>query len=270
MALVKILGFCDALGVKEGTVRSKISRGQLVCNEKKLIDTEDPINYIYVLEINGGDQSVFEKHCINNIANVKQKNFPATKKEIKVSVIKKTVPKAVKKTEVIAKKSVLEKPSKIKASVKVASTVEPKIKEPKLSPEEILERDLSKQQNQTMLEINIKKKQADLELIEYSAELKKRQLEKMMGNTLPLTLAMNIISINDKAIFKSLHSQIKNMTSTIVQTLGGTKDDYNSIMIEIEQHLNNARDAAKEKAQMDIDMLVDEYSDTRSRGERKS
>lgn len=281
MSLLKILDFCAALGVKEGTVRSRLTRGQLVCNEKRFIDTEDPINYKYIVEINGGDQSVFEKHCIKNIANVNKKSSPATKSNTKVLLVKKTVSKgaakSVKKTPEKPKKPVLKNASKIKGSVKVAPAVETKktpvkkvvVTTPKLSEEEKFEIQLKKQQNQTFLEIDIAKKKADLMLVERNAEVKKMQLEKIMGNTIPLDLGKTIWAINIKAVYKSLHSQLKNMTSTYVEILGGTKDDYNKIMLEIEMHLNNARDFAMENSKREIDSLVDEYSEVRSRGDRK-
>jgi len=60
MSLVKPEDFAKALNISYGTIRSKISRGGLLRNKNKLIDTENPINYIYLLEVNGGDQSVFE------------------------------------------------------------------------------------------------------------------------------------------------------------------------------------------------------------------
>lgn len=275
MSLVKILDFCSALKVKEGTVRSKISRGQIVCNEKRLIDTENPINYKYIIEINGGDQTVFEKHCI---ANVEKKVSPTTKTKTKVLVSEKTVPKTVKKSPEKPKKEVLEKPSKIKGSVTKLHRPETKktppkkvvVKETKLSAQEKFEKDLAKQQMQIMLEIDIAKKKADLDLVQRNAEVRRMQLEKIMGNTLPLDQVMSIMAINFKAVFKSLHSQIKNMTSTMVQNLGGTKDDYNAIMIEMEEHLNNSVKMSKEKAQMDIDALIEEYSEIRSRGEKKA
>lgn len=274
MGLVKILDFCSALQVKEGTVRSKISRGQLVCNEKRLIDTENPINYKYIIEINGGDQTVFDEYFI---ANVEKKVSPARKTNTKVVPPEKSVPKKVEKPVPKPKKTVLKKPSKSKGSVNIAPSVETKKKvikktvvaEPEISEEELFQREIAKKQRQDMLDIDIAKKRADLMLVERNAEVKRMQLEKIMGNTIPLDLGMSIWAVNIKAVYKSLHSQLKNMASTFVETTGGTKEDYNKIMIEMEIHLNNARDFAKDKAQREIDTLVEEYSEVRSRGDRK-
>jgi hypothetical protein len=230
-----------------------------VCNEKRLIDTEDPINFKYIIEINGGDQKVFEEHCI---AKVSGKVYAA-----------KTVKKTVEKT----KKPVLEKPSKTRGSVKVAPAVKTKkivqkvavVRHPKMSEEEKTQKELDKQYNKSMLEIAIAKKQADLDVVIRTSEIKRMQLEKSMGNTIPLDLGMSIWAINLKSVYKSLHSQLKNMASTYVEILGGTKDDYNKIMSEMEVYLNNAKNFAKENSKRDIDALVEEYSEVRSRGERK-
>jgi len=145
--------------------------------------------------------------------------------------------------------------------------VETKI--PKLSPEEKIERDLAKRHNQSLLEIDIAKRQADLNNVQRTAEIKQMQLEKIMGNTLPLDQVMSLMAINYKAIFKSFHSQLKNIASTMVQNLGGSKDDLNAIMVELEQVLNHIKETSKENSNDDIDRLIEEYSQVRSRGERK-
>lgn len=268
MCLVKVKDFGDALGISGGTIRSKISRGQLLRNKNNLIDTENPINFSYLLEVNGGDQKVFESYDIKPIgrANVAKKVSPPSKKQTKVVVPEKKVENASKNAP-DSKKTDFEKPSKIKGSVNIAPTVETKI--PKLTPEEKLEKDLAKRHNQTLLEIDIAKRQADLHNVQRTAEIKQMQLEKIMGNTLPLDQVMSIMAINYKAIFKSFHAQLKNIASTMVQNLGGTKDDLNAIMIELEQSLNHIKETARENSNDDIEKLIEEYSQVRSRGERK-
>ena len=268
MSLVKPEDFAKALNISYGTIRSKISRGGLLRNKNKFMDTENPINYIYLLEVNGGDQSVFEEYAIKPIGrtNVHKKTSPPNKKQTNVVISKKEVI-TPEKSPPKSKKEENEKPSKIKGSVKVAPTVETKI--PKLSPAEKIERDLAKLHNKSLLEIDIAKRQADLHNVQRTAEIKQMQLEKIMGNTLPLDQVMSLMAINYKAIFKSFHSQLKNIASTMVQNLGGSKDDLNAIMIELEQVLNHIKETSKENSNDDIDRLIEEYSQVRSRGERK-
>lgn len=245
MALVSKKDFAIALGVPYGTIRSKFSRKQLCCNRKGLIDTEHPTNFAYILEVNGGNQNVFDLYHISG-ANVKKKSIPATK------VVENLTVKAKKVVEV----------PKTKEVVIVNKT-------PKLTPEErksMRERD---EINKSLASFELRKKQAEVELVEKNAELKQWELEKKAGKTLPLDMIENMISINYKAVFKSIHSQIKNIAMVMVQQLGGDKNDLNSIMIEMENVLDTTVKDSKRKASVDIEKLIDEYSEIRSRGERK-
>lgn len=89
MALVSKKDFGIALNIPYGTIRSKFSRKQLCCNRKGLIDTENPLNFIYLVEVNGGDQSVFDSYNVSSggksKANVNKKIILPTKKETKVT-----------------------------------------------------------------------------------------------------------------------------------------------------------------------------------------
>ena len=271
MSLVKPEDFAKALKISYGTIRSKISRGGLLRNKNKLIDTEHPTNYSYLLEVNGGDQSVFEEYAIKPIGrtNVHKKSSPQNKKITNVIISKNDE----EKTE----NDDLEKHSKIKGSVNITPSVstektqkEKQFEKPtKLTDAEKLELKLHKIHNQSLLEIDMAERKAKLDNIQRTADIKRMQLEKIMGNTLPLDQVMSIMAINYKAIFKSFHAQLKNIASTMVQNLGGTKDDLNAIMIELEQALNHIKDTAKENSNDDIERLIDEYSQVRSRGERK-
>ena len=272
MALVRINDFCEALNVSRGTIGSKISRSQIRCNNKKLIDTENPFNYIYLLEVNGGNQSVFEQFDLRskNRVNI-QRKVTQQQKIVKpfVSDVK-TTSKVVEKQGKVD----FEEASNDGGLVNYVPAVETKIIAPKVEKEkptkdELKLQKLAKEHNETLLNIEIRKKKADLRLIERNAEIKEAQLEKIAGNTIPLDQVMSLMAINYKAIFKSFHSQLKNIASTTVQSLGGTNDDLHTIMKELEQILNHIRDKSKEKAQIDVDRLVEEYSEVRSRGERK-
>ncbi len=267
MCLVKVKDFGEALGISGGTIRSKISRGQLCCNKNKLIDTEHPINFSYLLEVNGGNQKVFEPFDIKPVgrANVNKSFSSANKKQTKVSVPTKSGLKS--------ENSVLAKPSKNGGSVKSSPAVNKKPVEKytptKMTAEERFDRDVQKRHNQKLLEIDLEKKEADLRLIQRRGEITQMQLEKSMGNTLPLDKCISVMAINFKAVFKVMHSQLKNMTSTMVQNLGGTKEDYNNIMAEMEKHLNYIKETSQKNANDDIELLIQEYSEVRSRGERK-
>ena len=93
-------------------------------NKNKLIDTENPINYIYLLEVNGGIQSVFDIYNINK-TNVGKKNVAPTKKAENVSILLQKGDIVLEKSN-ITSKSISKKHNEIKTSVKVAPTVKPK------------------------------------------------------------------------------------------------------------------------------------------------
>ena len=261
MALVSKKDFGEALNIPYGTIRSKFSRKQLCCNRKGLIDTENPLNFIYLVEVNGGDQSVFDSYNVSSggksKANVNKKIVTPTKKETKVTKKVEVAPKV----DVVESVETAEKPIK-----KAVSAIN---KEPKISLEE--RRILKEQQehNKTIIRFDLRKKEAEVVLKEREAELKQMELEKKAGNTLPLDMVENVMTINFKAVFKSVHSQLKNIAMVMVQQLGGSKDDLNSIMIEMENILDNAVKDSKKKSAVDIEKLIDEYSEIRSRGERR-
>jgi hypothetical protein len=275
MSIVSVKDFGDALNISGGTIRSKISRKQLCCNKKGFIDTENPKNYIYLLEVNGGDQSVFEQYhqgVISKSKVVKKTTLP-NKSLINVTSVEDKVVVGGK-SNVITQRSKKNNTNEINGSVNIVPTVETKIIPEKKVPEKLSieeKRILSEQKkaNALLLTFEVRKKEAEVKLVERNAELKQYELEKKAGNTLPLDMIENVISINYKAVFKSVHSQIKNIAMVMVQQLGGSKEDLNSIMIEMENLLDTTVKDSKKKAKVDIDKLIDEYSEVRSRGERK-
>lgn len=265
MSLVKPEDFAKALNISYGTIRSKISRGGLLRNKNKLIDTENPINYIYLLEVNGGDQSVFESYAIKPIgrANVRNKSTSASKTIKNIIVSKKEVI-TPEKIPPKSKKEENEKPSKIKGSVNIAPTVETKI-----SPEEkkiMLEQ---KKANAALVGFELRKKEAEVKVVEHNAELKQWELEKKAGSTLPVNMIEKVIAINFKAIFKSIKSQSKNIAMVMVQQLGGSKEDLDSILEQLDEILDGTVKDAEKKSSVDLEKLLYEYSEIRSRGERK-
>lgn len=141
--------------------------------------------------------------------------------------------------------------------------------EQKLTLEEKKEKESERKARESFLHIEIRKKLADVLVVERNAELKQYELEKKAGNTLPLDMIEKVIAVNYKAVFKSIHSQIKNIAMVMVQQLGGSKEDLNSILIEMENLLDTTVKDSKKKAKVDINKLIEEYSEVRSRGERK-
>ena len=268
MSIVSVKDFGVALNISGGTIRSKISRKQLLRNRKGLIDTENPKNYAYLIEVNGGDQSVFEKYHTGVVSktNVNKKTTPANKSLKNIDLPKKeaTISKNVEIKEV--NDSVEKMP--VVHTLETKKNDEKKV-EQKLSIEEKRIMSEQKKTNALLLNFEMRKKEAEVQLVERNAELKQYELEKKAGNTLPLDMIEKVIGINYKAVFKSVHSQIKNIAMVMVQQLGGSKEDLQSVMIEMENILDVTVKDSQKKAKIDIQKMIDEYSEVRSRGEKR-
>lgn len=268
MGFVTVKDFGEALGVNGVTVRQRIVRGKLVKNEYGLIDVTNPINYSYVVETKGGDLSIFDSYykSVDSLANVIKKSTLANKSLKNVVVNKKEV--------AIVENVDLKEVNENKALGNSVQAVEsqkndPKKIEQKLSTEEKRIMSEQKKTNALLLSYDLRKKEAEVQLVERNAELKQYELEKKAGNTLPLDMIEKVIGINYKAVFKSVHSQIKNIAMVMVQQLGGSKEDLQSVMIEMENILDVTVKDSQKKAKIDIQKMIDEYSEVRSRGERK-
>ncbi|MFO0090039.1 MAG: hypothetical protein ACK518_04485 [bacterium] len=267
MAIVSKKDFAEALNVPYGTIRSKISRKQLCCNRKGFIDTENPKNYIYLVEMNGGDQSVFDKYHING-ANVSKKRIAPTKNTENVANLLQNVSET--------KKSIIEKPSKNEGSVKVAPTVEIKEKKQvKSKKESVLSAEERKQarenriKNESFLQYELRKKEAEVTLVERNAELKQMELEKKAGNTLPLDLIRKIEVINFQSLLNNFLLETKNMATVMVEKYGGTRSDVVDIENKLNQIFKRTVETTKKNVDKEIEAAVSEYTEVRSRGERK-
>ncbi len=278
MSLVKPEDFAKALNISYGTIRSKISRGGLLRNKNKLIDTENPINYIYLLEVNGGDQSVFESYAIKPIgrANVRNKSTLASKSIKKIIVSEKEVI-IPEKLPPKSKKEENEKPSKIRGSVNIAPTVKTKKNQQEIpfeKPEKLTEKERQEQRESAkarkeLLDYDLRQKRANAEYRERESELKKMQLEKIAGNTLPLDLTKKILKINCQAILIQFLSSVDNMVEITVEELGGARSDNVRISNELKKIFKKTVENCEKNAEREIETAVAEYSEVRARGERR-
>jgi hypothetical protein len=275
MNFVTVKDFATALGVNGVTVRQRIVRGKLIKNEYGLIDVTEPINYSYVVETKAGDLSVFDNYykSVDSLAKVSKKIIAPTKKTEKIIVNKKSVQKPINLPPK-SKKEQNEKVSDSKGSVKVAPTVEIKNNKPiiyqeKLTLEEkrVLARE--RQQRLDLIDLDLRKRTAETTLVERNSELRQLQLEKIAGNTLPLDITKSILMINIQTIFTTFNSEIDNMVTITVEELGGTRADAVRIQNKLKVVFKKLIETTKENSNREIEKVVNEYADVRSRGERK-
>jgi hypothetical protein len=282
MKYVTVKDFGDALGVKGVTVRQRIGRGKLIKSENGLINVEDVTNYAYVVGINGGDLSVFEKYYkqVGNGTNVIKKYNKTSKNKEKVIIYESSTKsgnstgvKTRQKSVEIAEKVENEKLSKIKGSVNIAPTVETQKLEPEKYAEtaaERLEKKRAEKHRNTFQELELRKKEADVLFVERQSELKQIQLEKIAGNTLPLDITTNLLKINLQQIFKTFSIELENLATISVETLGGTRADLVRITNAQNAMLKKIVETAKVNANQEIEIYLQEYTETRGKGERKS
>jgi hypothetical protein len=118
-------------------------------------------------------------------------------------------------------------------------------------------------------DLDLRTKIATAQAKEYEAEIKRIEIEKKAGRLLPVELAEKAIVINCQAIFKAFDNEIDNMVNIITERFGGSRSDTVEIMRDVRVLLSQAVDTANKNATLDIENAVDEYSEVRSRGERK-
>jgi hypothetical protein len=120
-----------------------------------------------------------------------------------------------------------------------------------------------------LLDYDLRQKRANAEYKERESELKKMQLEKIAGNTLPLDLTKNILKINCQAILIQFLSSIDNMVAVTVEELGGVRSDNVRITNELKKIFKKTVETCENNAEREIENAVQEYSEVRARGERK-
>jgi hypothetical protein len=265
MSIVTVKDFGIALNISGGTIRSRISRGKLRCNKKGLIDTENPTNYIYLLEINGGDQSIFEQY--HQGVNSKPKLVKTT-----------TIPKEkaenvdfVHKEEVLSEKEEKEEkqnPSKIRSSVKVAPTVETNIDKAQYKLD-LKEKRENEKENRSYKNLDLRKREAETALVERNAELRQWELEKKAGNTLPLDITTKVITILAQTVLSKFLLEAENMVRLCVEEFGGSRADTVRLTNKLRTSFTKTVEIAKDESTKKIETAVSEYSEVRSRGERK-
>ena len=111
---------------------------------------------------------------------------------------------------------------------------------------------------------------ADAIKAETDSELKKLQLEKMMGKLIPVDLMHGIFKINVQNVFRSFENELVNLASIYTDILaGGDRSKLSEIVDVMRQNLSRIIKETKNNAAKEIEGVINEYSETRSRGERK-
>ena len=117
---------------------------------------------------------------------------------------------------------------------------------------------------------DLRKKKAETLLKERQAEKEQMQLEKLAGKLMPVDLVFSIIKSHNTEIFATFHNDAENLASVYCDILAaGDRKKLSEISEKLSVKLNDAIKRSKEVALSSIEAAIDDYSETRNRGERK-
>lgn len=114
------------------------------------------------------------------------------------------------------------------------------------------------------------KMRGDAELVSVRVIKENLLLEKAAGKLLPVDNVMNIHKAYAKNFLSHFENGIENIASMFCNIMaGGDMGMYTRITEQAKQLLATCINDAGKQTEEDIDRLIDEYSETRARGEKK-
>ena len=145
---------------------------------------------------------------------------------------------------------------------KVVETVEQKVDEK--------EKESRRRRSKKNVDWMERKQKADALLQERKAERELIQVEKLAGKLLPVDLSFNINRIHNQTIFATFHNDLENLASIYCDILaGGDRKKLAEVNNKLSERLDSLIKRAGEVAESSIETLIEEYQETRNRGEKK-
>lgn len=121
-----------------------------------------------------------------------------------------------------------------------------------------------------MLSWDARKKRADALKAEASAEKEALAVQKMMGQLIPTDLVEQILRINLQNIFKEFEAGTLNIASKFCDVMAnGDRAKLGRVTDDLRFLLEDVIKRSKDVAEIEIENAINEYAETRSRGERK-
>lgn len=229
MALVTRKEFAELCGKPVNYINTYVTRKQVAVLPDKRIDTDNPLNVL------------FKKKC-KSIERTKEEEARVERKTSKLK-IEEPVNGEISETLIYTKKETAEeKAARLKQNA----------------------------EDEENMSWEARKKRADALKAERAAEISQLQLDKMMGSLLPVDLVEAIFRINIQDIFKNFESSCLNIASIYCDILAnGDRTKLAEITGRIRTELAAIIERTKRNAASEIENAIDDYSETRSRGERK-
>lgn len=151
--------------------------------------------------------------------------------------------------------------------------VEPTIKKPEKETPGVPTAKEKKQAKAEELFINkdlYKRELAETRIKELTSTQKQMEIDKMMGKLIPVDLVRGILKVNVQDIFRSFENELMNLASIYCDIMAaGDRSKLSEVIGLMRENLHRIIKESKENSAKEIKSLINEYSETRSRGERK-
>lgn len=244
--------FAELCGDTEKKLNVYISRLKVspLAGNKKLIDTDNAINLSFIAE----------RRRFNKLENlpwtIMEKPPVESKKKIKITPESTKIP--------------------LKPLIKPAEKdIEPAIKAPglKIKPTEpkeikVFEKKIAEQsaRDERRVDQDMVKKGLEIENLELAKQQKMLQLNKSAGNLLPVDLVKGVLKRHGDTFFKSFEKSMERFISIIA---GSDQEVYVKYLANVKDLLSKTITDAGKQAEAEIIILVNEFSETLARGQKK-
>jgi hypothetical protein len=146
----------------------------------------------------------------------------------------------------------------------------PKVQEGNTSDFTQPERESDNSDDESLAFYQKKKLMGEAEKAVLGAEREQLLLDKAAGKLLPLDMVTNIHKLYARNIFVNFENALETLATKFCEIMaGGDQRLYTRVLQELKLSLDAVISKAGNETQEDIDTLIEDYSETRHRGERK-
>lgn len=203
--------------------------------------------YIQRGKVRVGENGIDTKNAINKVHLAKRKTFNANKN--KGIINPQTIPPAVKYDD--------------------AAKIDPDVTPPETHNAK-LKRQSDNSDDENIAFYQKKKLMGEAEKAVLGAEREQLLLDKAAGKLLPLDMVTNIHKLYARNIFVNFENHLETLATKFCEIMaGGDQRLYTRVLQELKLSLDTVITKAGNETQEDIDTLIEDYSETRHRGERK-
>lgn len=232
--------FTDVKKLNVYVSRKKVAT---VNGNKSLIDTLNPLNIIFARDM-------------KKLYNEKIEHGRALKRK----------PKSTPKIETVAQPEVKDIKKEIE---KLYDEVVEKYT-PDETPTQKKAREKQNEEDGDVVSWDLRRKIAEAIKAEQAVELSRIQIDKLNGRLMPVDLVEAIIKVNIQNIFKSFENELINIASVYCDILaGGDRIKLSELITKMRKNLEYIISSTEKVAGQEIENVIEEYTEVRSRGERK-